>query len=177
VDTVRAIREAVGPSVELMCDANSAHTLATARRFVEQVADCDLVGLEEPIPPDDLDGYVKLSDSSPVPARRRRVGVLGVRLSRSRCWGALAYAQPDIARCGGFTGALQIASLCYAYDVPVCPHTGFSGGINNLASAFLAATVPQPGPLEHMIIGNPLRDVFTEPLPDPHVLGAHPGSD
>lgn len=167
VQTVQAIRDAVGSQVTLMCDVNSMYTYADALRFTRQVADCDLQWIEEPFPPDDLDGYAALARTSPVPiaAGESEFGVHGFRDLIAR--DALAFAQPDIARCGGFTGALQIASYCYAHHVPVMPHTGFSGGINNLASTLLAATVPEGGMLEHMIIGNPLRELFTEPLPDP----------
>ncbi|MQA08545.1 MAG: hypothetical protein GEU98_08320 [Pseudonocardiaceae bacterium] len=167
VRTVRAIREAVGPDVRLCTDANSAYTFADARRFVEQVADCDLLWLEEPFPADDLGAYRALAAVSPVPlaAGEAEFSVLGFRELIGT--GAIAYAQPDIARCGGFTGALQIADYCFAHNVPICPHTGFSGGVNNLASLVLAGSVFELDMLEHMIIGNPLREMFTEPLPEP----------
>lgn len=62
---------------------------------------------------------------------------------------------------------MQIASLCHAHHGPVCPHTGFSGGLNNLAIIHLAAGLLENALLEWMIIDNPLRDLFTEPLPSP----------
>lgn len=166
VKTVLAIREAA-PSVELMLDANGAYTLGEALRVVRALADCDIVWLEEPFPADALDAYEVLAQKTPIAlaAGESEFGVVGFRDLIAR--GAITYAQPDVARCGGFTGALQINDYCYAHHIPICPHTGFSGGINNVASMHLAATAWIAGPLEHMIIENPLRDLFTEPLPEP----------
>lgn len=167
IDTVTAIRDAVPGDVELMLDANGAYGFAEARVLVEALRSLGLLWLEEPLPPDDLQGYADLARISPIPlaAGESEFSAFGFAELLKR--NALAYAQPDIARCGGFTGALQILSLCYANNIKVCPHTGFSGGINNLAGLHLAATVMGPTLLEHMIIGNPLRDIFTEPLPEP----------
>lgn len=166
IDTVRSIAEAL-PDTELMLDANGVYTFADARILVEALGDLGIRWLEEPFPPDDLAAYRALAAVSAIPlaAGESEFSVFGFRDLVTT--GSIAFAQPDIARCGGFTGALQIADLCYAHHVPVCPHTGFSGGINNLAALHLTAGVLEPGPLEHMIIGNPLRDLFTEPLPEP----------
>ena len=167
VEVVRAIHAAVPPGTPLMLDANSAYSLAEARILVEQLRSLSLHWLEEPLPPDDRTGYADLAAWSPIPlaAGESEFSVFGFRdLLTSR---SIAYAQPDIARCGGFTGLLQIASLCYAFNVAVCPHTGFSGGLNNLASLHVAASVQGTPTLEHMIIGNPLREIFTAPLPEP----------
>ena len=180
IRTVRAIREAVDPRIDLMLDANGAYSLAEARILVDALRGLGLLWLEEPLPPDDLSGYEALAAISPIPlaAGESEFGVLGFRdLLARRC---IDYVQPDISRCGGFTGAVQIASLCFAYNVRLCPHTGFSGGINNLASLHLAGSVPDPGLLEFMIINNPLRDLFVEELPVPDkgritVPQTHPG--
>ena len=176
IEVVRAIHAAVPPGTPLMLDANSAYGLAEARILVEQLRPLSLRWLEEPLPPDDRSGYADLAAWSPIPlaAGESEFSVFGFRdLLTSRC---IAYAQPDIARCGGFTGLLQIASLCYAFNVAVCPHTGFSGGLNNLASLHVAASVQGAPMLEYMIIGNPLREIFTEPLPEPDA-GAVPIPD
>jgi L-alanine-DL-glutamate epimerase-like enolase superfamily enzyme len=167
IETVSAIHEALPSDVELMLDANGAYSFADARILVEALAPLGILWLEEPFPPDDVEGYAALARISPIPlaAGESEFSVFGFSALLAR--GALGYAQPDIARCGGFTGALQILDLCYAHNVPVCPHTGFSGGINNLAGLHLAAGTMGGALLEHMIIGNPLRDIFTAPLPEP----------
>lgn len=166
IETVRAIRDAVGDDVSLMLDANGAYSLAEASRLVRALSDADITWLEEPFPPDDVPGYRALAQTSPIPlaAGESEFSIFGFRDLVTT--NAIQYAQPDIARCGGFTGALQVLNLCYAYNINVCPHTGFSGGINNLASIYLASSLPSLMPLEFMIIGNPLRDIFTTELPE-----------
>jgi L-alanine-DL-glutamate epimerase-like enolase superfamily enzyme len=69
----------------------------------------------------------------------------------------------------GLTGTLQVLDYCFAHHVLVCPDTGFSGGINKLVSMHVAATAHESGILEHMIIDNPLREILTEPLPEPEL--------
>jgi len=167
IETVLAIRAELGDGITLMLDANGAYRFPEAARLVQALAPATITWLEEPFPPDDLDGYGRLARTSPIPiaAGESEFSVFGFRDLIGR--GAIAYAQPDVARCGGISGFLQVLDYCFCHRIPVCPHTGFSGGINNLVSIQMAATALEVGPLEHMIIGNPLRDLFTEPLPDP----------
>lgn len=168
IATVLAIRDAIPGSVGVMLDANGSYRLAEAQIFMQSVKDANVTWLEEPFPADDLDAYHALSRSSPIPiaAGESEFSVFGFRDLIQR--GALQFAQPDVARCGGLTGTLQVLDYCFAHRIPVCPHTGFSGGINNLVSMHVAATSLDAGPLEHMIIGNPLREIFTESLPEPN---------
>lgn len=167
IQTVREIRAGLSSDVGIMLDANGAYSFAQARILVESLSDLGVIWLEEPFPPDDLTGYSALAKVSAVPlaAGESEFSVFGFRdLLQTN---SLGFAQPDIARCGGFTGALQVVNLCYAMNIPVCPHTGFSGGINNLASLHLASTLPTEASLEFMTIGNPLRDIFVGGLPEP----------
>lgn len=167
IATVREIRAGLSADTGTMLDANGAYSFAQARILVESLGDLGVIWLEEPFPPDDLTGYAALAAVSAVPlaAGESEFSVFGFRdLLKSN---SLGFAQPDIARCGGFTGALQVVNFCYAMNIPVCPHTGFSGGINNLASLHLASTLPSEASLEFMTIGNPLRDIFVGGLPEP----------
>jgi L-alanine-DL-glutamate epimerase-like enolase superfamily enzyme len=167
IATVKEIRKGLRPETGTMLDANGAYSFAQARILVESLRDLGVIWLEEPFPPDDLTGYAALAAVSAVPlaAGESEFSVFGFRdLLKSN---SLGFAQPDIARCGGFTGALQVVNFCYAMNIPVCPHTGFSGGINNLASLHLASTLPAEASLEFMTIGNPLRDMFVGGLPEP----------
>ncbi|TMJ01274.1 MAG: mandelate racemase/muconate lactonizing enzyme family protein, partial [Bacillati bacterium ANGP1] len=70
VSSVKAIREAVGPRVDIMLDVNSAYDAATAIAVCRQLEPLDITWIEEPVPPDDLDGYqrVRAGQSIPVAA-------------------------------------------------------------------------------------------------------------
>src|SRR6516162_5784538 len=62
---VRAARQALGPTVELMVDAGLCWDTATAIRRARQFAEFNLAWLEEPLHPDNIDGYRRLCDSTP----------------------------------------------------------------------------------------------------------------
>ena len=165
VEVVRVCREAAGPDVEIGADVNSAYDAATAIKVCHQVARYDLAFIEEPVYPDDLDGYELIRRSQPVPLAggESEFGVFGFRQLLARR--AIDIVQPDIARVGGFTAAKRLGALVHAHNVRYAPHTGFSCGVAQLASIHLAASVPSLWRTEEMFIDNPLAEVFTEPLP------------
>ena len=170
VRTVRAVREAVGPDVEVMVDANGAYDVGTAVRVGRQLEEFNLAWLEEPVPADDLDGYAHLHRSVRVPlaAGETEFGLYGFRDLIAR--GCVDILQPEVARIGGVTATRRLWALAHAHNLPVAPHTGFSGGVAHLASLHLAAATPNFYTYEYMgapSIQNPLRDIFTVPFPAP----------
>jgi len=167
VAVTSAIREAVGPQVDIGADVNSAYDAATAIKVCHELAKYDLWFLEEPVFPDDIDGYELIRRSQPIPlaAGESEFGIFGFRELLKRR--AIDVVQPDVARIGGFTAAKRLGALVHAHNVKYAPHTGFSCGVAQLASLHLAAAAPNLARLEWMWIGNPLAEVFTEPLPQP----------
>lgn len=179
VASVRAVREAVGPEVEIMLDANGAYDAATAVRVARQLEPLDIAWLEEPVPPDDLAGYALLRRRTTIPLAcgESEFGVFGFRDLIERR--AVDILQPEIARIGGFVGARRAAALAHAYNLRVAPHTGFSGGVAHLASLHLAAALPNFYTYEYFYAPNALRDIFVQPFPAPRrgmlALPAGPG--
>ncbi len=114
VESVAAIRDAVGPAVELMVDANGAYDASSAIRVGRGLEPLDVTWLEEPVPADDLEGYrrVHAMTSTPLAAGESHFGVIGFRSLIAD--GLIDYVQPDLGRCGGITAARQIYSLTYA---------------------------------------------------------------
>jgi L-alanine-DL-glutamate epimerase-like enolase superfamily enzyme len=170
VRTVRAIRDAVGPDVELMLDANGAYDVGTAVRVGRQLEEFNVSFLEEPVPPDDLEGYAHLRRSVRVPlaAGETEFGLFGFRDLIAR--GCVDVLQPEVARIGGITAARRLGALAHVHNLQYAPHTGFSGGIAHLASLHLAAAAPNFSVYEYMgtqYVQNPLRDIFTAPFPAP----------
>src|SRR2546422_8147028 len=167
VDVCRAIREAIGPGIEMGVDVNSAYDAATAIRFCHKVAKHDLWFIEEPVYPDDIDGYDLIRRSQPIPvaAGESEFGLFGFRELLKRR--ALDVLQPEIARIGGFTAAMRLGALAQTHNVKVAPHTGFSCGVAQLASLHLSAAIANLSRLEWMWISNPLSRIFTEDLPQP----------
>jgi L-alanine-DL-glutamate epimerase-like enolase superfamily enzyme len=167
VASVKAIRDAVGPTVDIMLDVNSAYDAATAILVCRQLEVSDITWIEEPVPPDDLDGYqrVRAGQSIPVAAGESEFGVFGFRELIRR--GAVDILQPDVARVGGFTSARRVGALVHAHNLRYAPHTGFSAGVSHLAALHVAASVPNLMTYEYFFAPNPLRDLFVEPFPEP----------
>jgi L-alanine-DL-glutamate epimerase-like enolase superfamily enzyme len=167
VASVRAIRQAVGPDVEIMLDVNSAYDAATAIKVGRQLEESDIAWLEEPVPPDDLEGYrrVRAGQAIPVAAGESEFGVFGFRELIHRR--AIDIVQPDVARVGGLTGAKRVGVLAHTHNLRYAPHTGFSAGVAHLASLHVAASVPNLMTYEYFYAPNPLRDIFVQPFPQP----------
>ncbi|MFO0232505.1 MAG: mandelate racemase/muconate lactonizing enzyme family protein [Burkholderiales bacterium] len=147
VALVRAVREAVGPRVGLMIDANHGSDAIDAIRLGSAVADLDIGWFEEPVVPDDLDSYVEVRRGQPVP-------VAGGETEFTR-WGfrevltrrAMDIVQPDICACGGLSEAKKIADMATAFGVRLVPHV-WGTGIGLAAALQLHAVLP-PSPPRH----------------------------
>ncbi len=142
VAVLQRIREAVGPDVLLMADANHAYDASTARRLLRQCDDgsVDLYWLEEPIPPEDRDGYRELrslGSSTLIAAGEGECGVVGFwPWAKQR---AVDIFQPDLAVTGGFTAMRQIGWMAQAAGILVNPHVwgtaiGLAGALHAIAA-------------------------------------------
>lgn len=168
VEVCRAIRAAVGPGVQIGADVNSAYDAATAIRVCERIADQDLWFLEEPVFPDDLDGYeaIRRATKMPLACGESEFGTIGFREIFRR--GLIDVVQPDVARVGGYTAGLRVAAMAAERGLQFAPHTGFSCGVAQVASLHFAAAAPGLARLEWMFItNNALAEIFEEPLPQP----------
>ncbi|MGZ5176543.1 MAG: mandelate racemase/muconate lactonizing enzyme family protein, partial [Burkholderiales bacterium] len=106
-----AVRNAVGPRVDVMLDANSGYDAPTAVIVGQHAEKLGMFWLEEPVVPDDLQGYRRIRDavkSVRLAAGEGEFTVAGFRPFLEE--GLLDVVQPDIARAGGFTGCRRIAA-------------------------------------------------------------------
>lgn len=167
VEKIRAIRAAVGPEIELGVDANSAYDGADAVWVGKRLAELDVCFFEEPVHPDDIDGYARVRAQCDVPLAGGETFFLLYGFRRFLELGLLDVVQPDLARCGGITGARQAGVLTTAFGMRLAPHTGFSGGVSHLAALQVAAAAEELYRLEYMFIDNPLREIFVGGYPRP----------
>ncbi|MFC9843226.1 mandelate racemase/muconate lactonizing enzyme family protein [Streptomyces sp. NPDC060223] len=122
VERLRAVREAVGPTLHIMTDANQSQTLSSAVRLASALEPHGPFWFEEPMPADDVSGHAKLARATNVPIA---VGETLYSLGQFRQYleaGAASVVQVDAARVGGITPWLKVAHLAEAYNVMVCPH-------------------------------------------------------
>lgn len=117
-----AVREAVGDDYEIMTDCNQGFALDEAVRRAERLAELDLAWIEEPLPADDIDGHVRLSNSTSTPIAIGE-SLYSIRHFREYMQkGACSIVQVDVGRIGGITPWLKVAHAAEAFDIPVCPH-------------------------------------------------------
>jgi L-rhamnonate dehydratase len=121
---VKTVREAVGDGVDIMTDAYMGWNLDYAKRMLPLLEPYNLRWLEEPLIPDDIQGYAELR-------RRGRIPIAGGEHEHT-LYGfqqlieakAVDYIQFDTNRVGGLTQARKIAALAEAFSIPVIPHAG-----------------------------------------------------
>lgn len=166
LEALRAIRDAVGDDLVLVVDANGAYDAADAIRMGRAMEALDIRWFEEPVYMDDLGGYEQIHAMTSVPLARGEsdFGIFTMRDVIERR--LVDVVQPDIGRCGGVTGARHIWTLAFAHNLGFAPHTGFSGGVSQLAAIHVAAAAPQLLALEYMFIDNPCREIFVGGYPE-----------
>lgn len=117
-----AMRDALGGSYEIMTDCNQGFSLDEAIRRADRLRELDLAWIEEPLPADDIDGHVRLSNatSTPIAIGESLYSIRHFREYMQK--GACSIVQVDVGRIGGITPWLKVAHAAEAFDIPVCPH-------------------------------------------------------
>jgi len=121
VAAVRTVREAIGDDIALMVDANHAYDVTTAIRLGRTLQQYDVGWFEEPVVPEDLDGYctVRQALDVPIAGGEAEFTRYGFRELISR--GAVDIAQPDICISGGISEARRVAVLAQTWGVRCVP--------------------------------------------------------
>ncbi|HWE61108.1 MAG TPA: mandelate racemase/muconate lactonizing enzyme family protein [Chloroflexota bacterium] len=161
---VHAVREAIGPDVKLMVDANNAWTPSTALAMMRELARDRIYWLEEPVSTDDVTGSALVAHTLDVPVAgyETEVGIYGFRDLIAA--GAVDIVQPDVIWSGGISECRRIAALAAAYRLPCIPHV-FSSGLSLVANLHFIASIPNGLLLEFDRNPNPLRqELFEEPI-------------
>jgi D-galactarolactone cycloisomerase len=150
VATVRAVREAVGSSMEIMVDLNQAWRMpgdidaaldpASARRTVEALSELGVLWVEEPLPGTDIAGLAMLRSQTGVRIAAgemtRTLAELLDYLDRD----ALDVYQPDVVLAGGMARARLVAELAMVKNRWFTPHT-WTNGLGLLANLHVVAGV------------------------------------
>ena len=148
-DAVAAARAAVGPDVLLMNDTNCPWSPAEARAMARAFRPLDLHWLEEPVwPPEDFAGLATVRAEGVAIAAGENMGGPTEFLHAFHA-GALDIAQPSVTKIGGVTEARRVMALAETHGVRTVPHCAYFGP-GFLASAHLAATLPDRPPLERL---------------------------
>lgn len=159
LESVAAVRRAIGPGVALMVDANQAWTPAETLEMGKFLADHDVRWLEEPVPSADERELVQVVGRAGVPiaAGENVYGRHG--FARLLDAHAVDIAQPDVAKTGGISEMRAIVALATACGTPWAPHF-YGAALGAAATCHCFAALPGGIAVEWDWNPNPLRDAL-----------------
>ena len=181
---IESVRRGVGDNYRFMVDANHGYTTHDAFYVGRAMEEFDPYWFEEPVAPEDLDGYRELRASL-------KVNISGGEAEFNR-WGwrnllesrGLDIAQPEVCALGGISEYLRVLALCHAHFTPVVNHVWGSAIAVATNLHLLAAMPPLPGglfPWEPMLEYDTthnrfIDDLLTEPLEIKNQVKANNGT-
>ncbi len=158
---VRAARRGVGDDTELMVDAGLCWDTATAIRRAKQFEEFNLTWLEEPLHPDNLQGYARLTAQSPV---RIAAGeeICGLKeFQQMMDVGGIDVVQVDVTRVGGLARSKRIGWDSYERH-RLCVNHSYKTGVNIAASLHFVAALPNSHYFEYCVEQGALRQTLTK---------------
>lgn len=164
---VEAVRGALRDETRLMVDANHAYHTADAFRVGRALSSLGVYWFEEPVAPEDLDGYCELRQGLDV-------NISGGEAEFTR-WGwrpllerrCLDIAQPEVCALGGISEYQKVLALCHAHFTPVINHVWGSAVAVATNLQLLAAQPAMPGglhPDEPMLEFDTTHNAFRDEL-------------
>jgi galactonate dehydratase len=138
---VAAMREAVGPDIDIMVDCHARPSPRMGHMFAKALEPYGLYWFEEPCWPETVDdiALIQRSVTTPIATGERLTGIHAFRdlLEKRAC----SVLQPDITHCGGLSEARRIAALAEAYRVALAPHNP-QGPVSTAASLEFGFATP-----------------------------------
>jgi L-alanine-DL-glutamate epimerase-like enolase superfamily enzyme len=165
-----ALREALGPDVELATDSHAVQvrepwSRSTALGLARALEEFDLLFYEEPLRYDDPDGYAQLRRATRTPIAG---GECLTGAAEFRDWldrGAFDFVQPDATHVGGVGACRDVARLAEARGVGLIVHTGAAIGPGFLANLHVAFASPNSHFVEYALAPDNVRaELLTEPV-------------
>ena len=140
-ERIAAIRQAIGPDIEILIDCHGRFNVSTAIRLAKALEPYDIFWFEEPVPVESHHALRQVRDKVSAPicvgerlhTRWEFVPILENELAD--------FIMPDVTWTGSISEMKKIATMAEAYYVPISPHDA-SGLINVLAGAHVLASVP-----------------------------------
>ncbi len=141
VETVRLLREAVGPEVDLCVEIHRRLTPPEAIALGRAIEQYTPMFFEDPLRPNSFDAMAWVADhvNIPVATGERFTSMYQFQTLLTRH--AVEYLRPDVCLCGGITGAKKIAAIAEAHDAWIVPHNPLSP-VSTAACLQIAACIP-----------------------------------
>jgi galactonate dehydratase len=174
VGIVRAIREAVGPNVEIAVDVRRRLNVWSARRIAQKLEPLDIAWLEEPILFDNAAAMAAFARSVRVPVSTGEELYTRWEFRELLEQNAVGIIQPDICHAGGMSELRKIAAMAETYYVTLAPHNS-NGPISMAASLHLDMSINNCHMQELFLNSVDLyQEVLTNPLIIQDGYGAPP---
>lgn len=152
IERIEAVRDVIGPEIDLMIDANQQWNRSEALEFCKRVDDLGLAFIEEPLNARDFKGHAILASQLKTPiATGEMLTSYDEHAALIECNGC-AVNQVDAPRIGGVTPFLRVAELASTAQMKIAPHFVMEQHIQ------LAATCGTEGWVEHFDWLEPLFD-------------------
>lgn len=161
---VKAVRDAVGPNIDIMVDVNNGWSVNVAIRMAKRLERYDIGWLEEPVWKFDIDGYARVAAATEIPIATGE-GMSDLlyfkKMLENKCCDII---QANPQHCGGLTAWRKIAALAEAYGAYMAPHHVEEHPVNAQA----VAAVPNGLISENFVPGNPVPNFeFYKGAPKP----------
>lgn len=141
VEFARRIREAVGTGADLLFGTHGQFTASGALRLATRLEPYDPLWMEEPVPPDDVEGMARVAGGTTVPIAAGERLSTKVEFARLLEAGAVSIVQPNLGRAGGILEGKKIAAIAETHNAQIAPHL-YCGPIVGAANVQLATCSP-----------------------------------
>ena len=122
VERVRVVREAIGPDIKLMVDANNAYVAYEAIEIARKIEPYDVFWFEEPVAPDDYQGHAQIAGATRIPIATGENEYTRYGFRDLIDHKAAAILNADAQILGGITEFMNVAALAAAHDLRIAPH-------------------------------------------------------
>lgn len=170
VGRIKAVREAVGPDIQMMVDVGSRISVEKVIRLGRQLVDEGLTWLEDPVPLDQVANLQRVRRELPMPIATGETGY-GLKVFRQLFEAeALDIVLFEPMRVGGVTGCIKLAALAQAFDLPIAPHT-YPDLAAHLMAGFPNGLIGEYLPWWARLFANPIRleNGYAQPSDSPGI--------
>ncbi len=122
IERVKAVREAIGPDIDLMIDANCAYRWYEAVQLAARVEEYEPFWFEEPIAPDDYEGHKRVAEKTTIPIATGENEYTRYGFRDLIATGCVPILNADAVILGGVTEFMKVAALAQAHDLDIAPH-------------------------------------------------------